>query len=76
MNSEDGSSLLDNFRVFSDRLLPHIVRLLPSCVHSLGAELDEDAITRNLVMSFGVAYTTRPSDSTSSAATIARLQKF
>lgn len=49
MNVGDDCDLLDNFRVLSDRLLPHIVRLLPSCVHSLGAELDEDAITRNLV---------------------------
>ena len=49
MNCGDGCGLLDTLRVLSDRLLPHIVRLLPSCVHSLGTEVNEDAITRNLV---------------------------
>ena len=49
IDNSDGYGLLDDFRVLSDRLLPHIVRLLPSCVHALGGELSEDAITRNLV---------------------------
>ena len=49
MMLSDGSSLLRNFRRVSDMLLPQIVRLLPSCVESLGEHVSEDAITRNLV---------------------------
>ena len=49
IDNSDGCGLLDDFRILSDRLLPHIVRLLPSCVRTLGGELSEDAITRNLV---------------------------
>lgn len=49
MTYNDGGSWLHDFGNVSDRLIPHIVRLLPSCVGSLVENVNEDAITRNLV---------------------------
>lgn len=55
MTADDGRGWLGNFRILSDRLFPHIVGLIPSCVHSLGADVSEDAITRNLVSRLAIS---------------------
>lgn len=55
MTFNDPRSQVHNFRRVCDRLLPHIVRLLPSCVGSLVENVDEDAITRNLVSKLGLS---------------------
>ena len=44
-----GDQWLPNYRSLYDRLLPFLVALVPDCAQRLGANLNEDAITRNLV---------------------------
>lgn len=45
----DGSQWLGGILSFSERLRSHIVALVPVCASSLGNDLTEDGITRNLV---------------------------
>lgn len=49
MTRGDGSQWLGTFLSLSERLRSHIVALVPACVRSLGDDLTEDGITRNLV---------------------------
>lgn len=44
-----GDQWLPTYRSLYDRLLPLLVALIPDCAQRLGAKLNEDAITRNLV---------------------------
>lgn len=49
MTRGDGSQWLGAFLSLSKRLRSHIVALVPACARSLGDDLTEDGITRNLV---------------------------
>ena len=46
----DGSAWLPHFRNLAERLVPHIVAMVPICAKPLGAGAGEDAITRALVV--------------------------
>ena len=45
-----GDEWLPNYRSLEERLRPHIIELVPVCSRTLGKRLQEDEITRNLVV--------------------------